>query len=133
MRLVDRQRAQQKAVDDREDRGVRADAKRQRQHDRREAAMRREHPEREPNVLAELVQPCAVAARTDPFLHLLDSAELDQRLAPRFGGRKAVPSLVGRGHLDEGPKLLVQPLLGAVATEHPVEHRRDPMEDCHAP
>ena len=100
--LLHRQGAQEQAVDDGEDRRVRADAERQRQHDHHgEAAVPDERPERIPDIPTDLIQTGTVTRGSHTLLGLLDAAELEDRQAARLGGRQTVLHLVGRGHVDE--------------------------------
>ena len=85
--IVNRQRPEQETVDDGEDRRVGADTERERRDDHDgERALPGEEPERVTDVAADVVEERAVTSGADPFLHLLDAADLDQREAPRLGG-----------------------------------------------
>ena len=85
------------------------------------------------NVAADVVEQRAVTRGAHAFFGLLDAAKLENRETARFGGRYAVPDLVGRGQIDEGPHLLVQTKLGATAAKNPRQHRSEPMKKDHAP
>ena len=126
LRVAHRQRAQHQRVDQAEDRGVGADAQRQREHDdQREPAIPGEHPDGVADVAPDLVEPAAVPRGADAFLGLLDAAKLEQREPARLAGDIAVAHLVGRRRVDEPLKLVIELPLGASRPKQPRRRTRD--------
>ena len=132
--ILDWQRPEEEAVDDGEDRRVGADAQRERGDDHGgERALPGEEPERVANVAAEVIEKCAVTARTNAFFHPLDAPDLGEGEAASLGGRNAFLDPVRGGHLDERPDLVVELLLGAIPAEDPGRDGRQATKDSHAP
>ncbi len=104
-----RQRPKQHAVDDAEDRGVGADAERQREHgDDREAGRARQSANRVARVLRELVQPLAAPHVARDFANGRDIAEVAARVATRVARRLAARDAVLHIHLEMRSNLGVQ-------------------------
>jgi hypothetical protein len=125
---------QDHGVDDREDRGVGADAQSQRQQ--RHGGEHGTAPKRaEPvaQISSDLVQPGAVPSRSDAFLGLFDAAEMKHRRSPCVGRRRAVTHPLGSSHFHKRLQLVVQVSLSMVATDHPTHDRREAMQERHAP
>ena len=83
--VAHRQRAQQHRVDQREDRGVGADAQAERQRRRHdEAGPLQQAADAVAHVLRDVVCPAGAAHVAAGFLHLLDAADLERGQAPRL-------------------------------------------------
>ena len=84
-RIGVRQRRDERGVEDREDRGVRADAERERRHrDDRESRTAAQHAEGVAEILPEGVEPGAGARLAHGLLDLRHAPEIDPRLAARL-------------------------------------------------
>ncbi len=128
------ERPQDRHVEDREDRGVGADAQRQRQQrDGSEHGSSPERADRIAQIPPDLVQPGAVTIRSDAFLRLFHAAEMQHRRSPCVGRRSTIAHSVGGGHVHKRLELVVQVALGLVPMEHPTQDGRGAMQERHAP
>ena len=127
-------RPQDDRVDDREDRGVDADAERQR-HQRHggEHGTAPKRAKRVAQIASDLVQPGAVTSRPHALLRLFHAPEMKHRRPPCVSRRRTVAHAVGSGHVYEGVELVVQIALGASAIDHPAHDGRESMQERHAP
>ena len=95
------QRAQENSVYETEDRGVGADAYRQRQHrHHREAGIFQEHPTSKSQVLEQGFKKGKPALGPIVFLSLFNAPQLHERLPPRFGSAHARAQIVLDVHLE---------------------------------
>ena len=91
----ERQRPEERRVDQAEDGGVRADAEREREDRRRgEAGVLAEYAHRGDQILAECVERRDSVLIAISFLRLRRAAQADQRVAPRLVGRHARAQVV---------------------------------------
>ena len=93
--ILERQRPEERRIDQAEDGAVRADAERERQ-DRRggEAGVLAEHAHRRNQILAECVECRDSVLIAISFLRLRRAAQADQRVPPRLVGRHARAQVV---------------------------------------
>ena len=126
LRFGIRQRTQQHAVDDAEDRGGRADADRQRQHgDRREHALPVEHAQPVSQVAQEIVEP-GHAALVAQGVHRVGEARRRKHRWFTLGAGVAAASTGLRGHLGVEPQFLLQ--VGVASPRPDRRHQtRDPF------
>jgi hypothetical protein len=126
VRVCKRERAEEDRVQHREDRGVRADSERERQHgDAREGGRLAQHARRETDIEEDALERRPPPDLAGLLLEKGDVPELPAGGRQGFGARQAA-----RGELL-GPLLDVRPdLLGDVGVEAPP--RKEPLEKAHA-
>ena len=110
-------RLEQEQVDQAEHRAVRADAEGE-HHDGRQGERRRlrEQPHAVAHVARDRVEPRGRPRRTDRFLHLVDAAHLEARLAPGLFGAHARRDLLVHEHVEVAGHLPVEVAPRGIAT-----------------
>jgi hypothetical protein len=125
-----RQRREQHAFEQAEDRHGGADPDRQRQQrDEAEAGILAEHPDRVGGVLAQLVEPRQAALIPERFRRRVDAAEPGAGPPARFIGRRAAIALQFFLHLEMERQLVVQLGVTASAADRS-EEARDPRDQA---
>ena len=131
-RLGVRKGRDERGVEDREDRGVRADAERERRdRDDREPRAAPEHAEGVAEILPEGFEPRAGARLAHGLLDLRDAPEIDPRLAARLlGAHPGGLVLVGE-HLDRRGDLVLEVPLDAPPPEDIAREAADSSREAH--
>src|SRR6266498_5425895 len=129
-----RQRVQQNAVDDAEDRGVRSDAEREREHGHDgKAGILAQHSCAISNVLPQRFQHRKASLISVSFLYGLNSSQFDHRLLARLFRRHAHAKIVFDVQLKMALDLLIKfPVLALLVEQAANSHHRftKSFHDC---